>query len=71
MRYLILWETNVNQLPDIEEQKNGLISALEDTKEAVDSGKVKMWGISLDAGHGFAVVEREARLTDPPVGILG
>jgi len=46
---------------DPEERMKLIQSQIEMTKKAVDSGQIKMWGISPGGGSGFSVTEGDAK----------
>ena len=59
---LMLWETNDSLTPtDPEERKKFNMSNLQRIKEGVDTGRLKMWGISPGGGSGFAITEAEGK----------
>ena len=58
MMYLITWKANMSLFPTDQEERTKLtMSWTEKMKKDLDSGKVKMWGISIGGGKGFSVVE--------------
>ena len=60
MYYLMLWETNDTLFPlNPEERMKVIMSMGENVKKTVESGDLKLWGISAGGGHGFAVSEQE------------
>ena len=62
MMYLNLWESDESLMPkDPEERSKILASMLEMTKKAVDSGEIKMWGLSPAGGCGFSISERDPK----------
>jgi hypothetical protein len=62
MMNLILWESNVSLFPsDREERMKLIMSHIEMTKQGVEEGWVKMWGVSLGGGQGFSVTDRDAK----------
>ena len=59
---LILWEANDSLMPiDREERRKLIMSMLEGVKKSVDSGEMKMWGISSGGGNGFSISERSSK----------
>jgi hypothetical protein len=46
---------------DPEERKRLIISMTEQTKKDLNSGTIKMWGISAGGGHGFSVFEGDGK----------
>ena len=62
MMYLIMWEGNDSLFPkDPEERKKLIMSFMEQTKKSVDDGMLKMYGISVGGGHGFAISEQDPK----------
>jgi hypothetical protein len=62
MIYLILWEaTNALMQADPQERMKLIMSHIEMTKKDLDSGEVKMWGISPGGGHGYSIAEGDAK----------
>lgn len=62
MMYLNLWEGNESLMPkDPKERDKLLTSMLETTKKAIDSGEIKMWGLSLGGGRGFTISDRDPK----------
>ena len=60
MYYLMLWKTNDALVPSSLEERARLVMPMAETvKKAVESGEIKMWGISAGGGHGFSVSEQE------------
>ena len=60
--YLILWETNPSLYPlDPGERMKLTMSQMEMTKKDIDSGNVKMWGISAGGGNGFAITDDDPK----------
>jgi hypothetical protein len=63
-KVLILWEMNINSLPtDPAEQAAiyGRLAAI--TKQALDSGKVKDWGIFAGGGAGYSIADEASAET--------
>ena len=59
---LILWEANDSLMPiDREERRKLIMSMLEGVKKSVDSGEMKMWGVSSGGGNGYSVSERSPK----------
>jgi hypothetical protein len=62
MMYLNLWEANKSAWPkDPDEQEKIIGPIREKVKENIDKGKIKMWGMSLSADHGFNVSEMDPK----------
>jgi hypothetical protein len=62
MMYLVLWEANGALFPpDPEERRKLIMSMSQEVKESVDSGKTKMWGMSVGGGCGFSVHEGDEK----------
>jgi len=58
MMYLNLWEADMSAFPsDPEERMKLLMSMGEQVKSELDSGKTKMWGVSVGGGKGFSIHE--------------
>ena len=54
MMNLILWEADMSAFPsDPEERMKLLMSMGEQVKSELDSGKTKMWGVSVGGGKVF------------------
>ena len=62
MMYLNLWEANEAAWPkDPKEREKILAPIIERTKENIENGKIKLWGMSLSGGHGFNVSEMDPK----------
>ena len=62
MIYLILWEaTNALTQADPQERMKLIMSHIEMTKKDLESGQVKMWGVSPGGGQGFSMGEGDAK----------
>ena len=62
MTTLMLWETDDSLVPkDPEERKKFHLVNLERIKEGINTGRLKMWGISPAGGSGFAITEAEGK----------
>jgi hypothetical protein len=62
MIYLILWEPNSAFIPaDPQERMKFLMSFAEMTKKDLDSGDVKMWGVTPGGGQGFSIAEGDGK----------
>ena len=62
MTTLILWEMNESLIPsDPEEGMKFHIANLERVKEGVETGSLKMWGLSPGGNNGFAITEAEGK----------
>ena len=62
MMYLILWEGDESVMPKDPEERGKLhASMLEMTKKALDSGEIKMWGLSATGSCGFTVTDRDPK----------
>ena len=62
MMYLNLWEANEAAWPkDPKEREKILAPIIVRTKENIENGKIKMWGMSLSGGHGFNVSEMDPK----------
>ena len=63
MTTLILWEMNETLLPtDPEERVKLTMSFLEIVKKDVDSGELKMYGVSPAVVRGFVVSEQDPKV---------
>jgi len=62
MMYLILWDGDDSLMPKDPEERGKLLgSMLEMTKKSIESGEVKMWGLSATGGCGFTITDREPK----------
>ena len=62
MMYLILWEANSALMPtNPQERMKLIVSHTEMTKKDLESGDVKMWGVSPGGGRGFSITEGDAK----------
>ena len=62
MDTLMLWEVDDSLTPqDQEERFKQMMSNLESVKAAVDSGNLKMWGMSPGGGYGYAIAEADGK----------
>ena len=62
MTTLILWEMNESLIPsDPEEGMKFYMTNLQRVKEGVETGRLKMWGLSPGGNKGFAVAEAEGK----------
>ena len=69
MLNLVLWERDPALWPSNQEERMKLINAhLEMTKKDLESGSVKIWGVSPGGGKGFAITEGEGK--DKLAGLL-
>jgi hypothetical protein len=58
MMTLTLWETNDSLFPlDPEARMKLVMGMAEGVKKDVESGAIKMWGISAGGGQGFSISE--------------
>ena len=63
MMYLILIESDPSSLPqDLSEKKKIMASNIEYIKKDLDSGELKMVGISPGLGSGFIVSEQDPKV---------
>ena len=62
MTTLILWEMNTSLIPsDPEEGMKFHMGNLERVKEGLETGGLKMWGVSPGGNKGFAITELEGK----------
>ena len=62
MMTLIHWKSNDSYIPsDPEEQMKFHLSNLERVKQSLESGDMKMWGLSPAGGKGFAIAEGDSK----------
>ncbi len=62
MTTLILWEMNESLIPsDPEEGMKFHMGNLERVKEGLETGGLKMWGVSPGGNKGFAITEVEGK----------
>jgi hypothetical protein len=62
MMTLVLWETNPSLFPlDPEERMKLIMGMAEGIKKDLESGAIKMWGISAGGARGFSITEREPK----------
>ena len=62
MATLILWEANQSLMPiDKKERGKLILSMLESVKNDIDSGEIKMWGVSSGGGNGYSITERSPK----------
>ena len=60
--YLVLIEMDPSAIPkDPKERMNIMAPFIEMTKKDLDSGELKMWGVSPDAHTGFAVSNQDLK----------
>ena len=63
MMYLILIETDTSSLPkDLKEKTKIMASNVENLKKELDSGELRMVGISPGLGSGFFVSEQDTKV---------
>lgn len=63
MMYLILIETDPSSLPtDLKEKTKVLTSRMQNLKKDLDSGELKMVGISPGLGSGFFISEQDPKV---------
>ena len=56
MMYLMLWEADMSAYPSNPDEASKLRqSSIETIRKNIESGKVKMWGISPEGLHGFVI----------------
>jgi len=68
MTTLILWEANDSLMPiDREERRKLIMSMLENVKKSVDSGEMKMWGVSGNADLIRSQFHRFVLIPIPPI----
>ena len=62
MMYLVLIEMDLSAVPkDLEERMKVMAPLIEMTKKDLDSGELKMWGISPDGHSAFAISNQDAK----------
>ena len=62
MTTLILWKMNTSLIPsDPEEGMKFHMGNLERVKEGLETGGLKMWGVSPGGNKGFAITELEGK----------
>lgn len=62
MTYLILIEMDPSAIPkDLKERMNIMTPLIEMTKKDLDSGELKMWGVSPDGYNGFAISNQDLK----------
>lgn len=62
MMNLILWEAKEALMPTDKEAHGKLVmSMLESVKKSVNSGELKIWGVSAGGGRGFAIMEHDVK----------
>jgi hypothetical protein len=59
---LILWQSNESLFPsDPEERMKLIASHVEMTKQSIEEGWVKMWGVSAGGAQGFSISDRDSK----------